>query len=155
MNTFLSKGKKNYNYELISNSNTTIQNQHYDTSNKWCNKRFNPCCTQFDNQQKKVMHRDLKSKNVPIDIISNKNLALGHSSLHVKVTDFRLSKLQDRYTTHCMWIQLHGWILRCLEWTTSQTQLMCIVLQWFSSRSSLGRYHLLTYSGLTSIKALK
>ncbi|KAH8936751.1 hypothetical protein BDL97_17G100800 [Sphagnum fallax] len=49
--------------------------------------------------QKKVMHRDLKSKNVLIDIISNKNLALGRSSLHVKVTDFGLSKLQDRFTT--------------------------------------------------------
>ncbi len=49
--------------------------------------------------QKKVMHRDLKSKNVLMDIVSNKNLALGRSSLHVKVTDFGLSKLQDRFTT--------------------------------------------------------
>jgi serine/threonine protein kinase len=45
------------------------------------------------------MHHDLKSKNVLIDIISNKNLVLARSSLHVKVTDFGLSKLQDRFTT--------------------------------------------------------
>jgi serine/threonine protein kinase len=40
--------------------------------------------------QKKVMHRDLKSKNVLMDIVSNKNLALGRSSLHFKVTNFGL-----------------------------------------------------------------
>jgi tetratricopeptide (TPR) repeat protein len=34
-----------------------------------------------------------------MDIISNKNLALGCSSLHFKVTDFGLSKLQDRSST--------------------------------------------------------
>jgi serine/threonine protein kinase len=49
--------------------------------------------------QKKVMHRDLKSKNVLIDKVKNKNLAPGRSSLHVKVTDFGLSKLQDMFTT--------------------------------------------------------
>jgi serine/threonine protein kinase len=52
--------------------------------------------------QKKVMHRDLKSNNVLMDIVSNKNLALGCSSLHIKVTDFGLSKLQDRSTTLCV-----------------------------------------------------
>jgi serine/threonine protein kinase len=49
--------------------------------------------------QKKVMHRDLKSRNVRMDIVSNKNLALGCSSLHFKVTDFGLSKLQAMSTT--------------------------------------------------------
>jgi serine/threonine protein kinase len=49
--------------------------------------------------QKKMMHQDLKSQNVLIDIVSNKNLVLARSSLHVKVTDFGLSKLQDRFTT--------------------------------------------------------
>jgi serine/threonine protein kinase len=106
--------------------------------------------------QKKVMHHDLKSKNVLMDIISNKNLALGRSSLHFNVTDFGLSKLQDRSTT--LRVGSTPWMApEVFGWTTwhTQTQLMCIVLQWFSLRSSLGRYHLLTYSGLTSIKTLK
>jgi len=48
------------------------------------------------------MHGDLKSKNVLVDIVSNKNLALGRSSLQFKVTDFGLSKFQDRSTTLCV-----------------------------------------------------
>jgi serine/threonine protein kinase len=106
--------------------------------------------------QKKVMHHDLKSKNVLMDIVSNKNLALSCLSLHFKVTDFGLEKLQDRSTTVCVgstpWMapEVFG-----VDNRHTQTQLMCIVLQWLSLRSSLGRYHLLTYSGLRSIKTLK
>ncbi len=106
--------------------------------------------------QKKVMHCDLKSKNVLIDIVSNQNLALGRSSLRVKVTDFGLSKLQDRFTTlrvgSTLWMAPEVFGVDNMAYTNSA---MCIVLQWFSLRSSLGRYHLLTYSGLTSIKTLK
>jgi hypothetical protein len=131
MNTFLSQGKKNYNYfELISNSNTTIHKPTLWNLKQVMQQKVPSLLHTIWQSQKKVMHRAAKSKNILIDIISNKSLALGRSSLHVKVTDFGLSKLQDRSTTHCMWVQLHGWLLRCLGWTTwhTQTQLMCIVL---------------------------
>jgi serine/threonine protein kinase len=67
--------------------------------------------------QKKVMHRDLKSMNVLMDNGSNKNPDLGRSSLCVKVTDFGLSKLQDRFTT--LRVGSTPWMApECLGWTT-------------------------------------